>query len=276
MKLHVPIKAKAIGVLGLSLAASISLIVAYGNVDASDHDDGEAQLKSRALNLTDLYVFKESSINAAVASDTSLIFIMGTNPRSVARTQYAFNPNAYYQFHIARRDTITAAPKGTEDVILRFQFSDPATTAGGRQTITVTYIKDGVATSGSATGLTSLISPPAGAGAAAGTGETTVTSISFGTATESTTIQVFAGLREDPFFFDVEQFHRSRNGIIQAINPGFQAGAPLVGMNRRPDSTSLDFAKGYNINAIVVRVPRAMLQSTSNETVFDVWETISL
>ncbi|MGB3614122.1 MAG: DUF4331 family protein [Elainellaceae cyanobacterium] len=79
-------------------------------------------------------------------------------------------------------------------------------------------------------------------------------------------VQVFAGLREDPFFFDVEQFFRVRAG---ALGTG-----PAVGF--RDPATAIDFAQGYNVNAIAVRVPITLLQGSTAATTFDVWETVSV
>jgi hypothetical protein len=84
---------------------------------------------------------------------------------------------------------------------------------------------------------------------------------------------VFAGLREDPFFFDVEQFFKIRAAVAGAAGPSLTAGT-LPGGFRTSDQAQ-DFAQGYNVNAIVVRVPIANLQS-SGETAFDVWETITI
>ncbi len=78
------------------------------------------------------------------------------------------------------------------------------------------------------------------------------------------TLTVFAGLREDPFFFDVEQYFRVRAGLLGL--------GPKVGF-RKP---GLDFAAGYGVNSIVVRVPRSFLQGKTTVTTFDVWETISV
>jgi hypothetical protein len=77
-------------------------------------------------------------------------------------------------------------------------------------------------------------------------------------------LDVYAGLREDPFFFDVEQFFRVRAGLLGL--------GPSVGF-RNP---GLDFTSGYNVNSIVVRVPIAFLQGATTATTFDVWETISV
>ncbi len=77
---------------------------------------------------------------------------------------------------------------------------------------------------------------------------------------------MFAGLREDPFYFDVEQFFRVRAGALGI--------GPKVGF-RTPDK-AVDFAKGYNVNAITVRVPQSLLRGRTAVTTFDVWETISV
>ncbi|MGH2406092.1 MAG: DUF4331 family protein, partial [bacterium] len=68
--------------------------------------------------------------------------------------------------------------------------------------------------------------------------------------------------REDPFFFDVEQFFRVRAGALGI--------GPAAGFR----SPGLDFTAGYNVNAIVVGVPLAFLQGTTPATTFDLWETI--
>jgi hypothetical protein len=79
-------------------------------------------------------------------------------------------------------------------------------------------------------------------------------------------VSVFAGLREDPFYFDVEQFFRVRSGLLGR--------GPAVGF--RSAATALDFAKGYNVNTIVMRVPRKLLQGSTNRTIFDAWLAISI
>ena len=79
--------------------------------------------------------------------------------------------------------------------------------------------------------------------------------------------EIFAGLREDPFFFDVESFFRVRAAVL-----GLGPAASL-----KPASTAPDFTAGYNVNSIVVRVPLAFLQNgDATRDVFDVWETISV
>jgi Domain of unknown function (DUF4331) len=214
---------------------------------ASDHDDGETDGKGRNLSLTDLYAFREKDQNPAAAND-DLVLVMNTNPRSVARQQYFFSTNARYEFKVTQVADKDATPTGQEDVTLRFEFAPP--NAQQQQQIKFTVIKDGKETSATNLRTTALNDRPL------------VNQLSAG----GSRLSVFAGLREDPFFFDVEQFFRVRAG---ALGTG-----PAVGF--RPPNQALDFAKGYNVNTITVRVPRQFIQGRNNATVFDVWETISL
>src|SRR4051812_27559947 len=110
--------------LAYSLLFLGTLLMPPGAARASDHDDGEHALKSRELNLTDLYVFREDSQDIA-GSPGNLILVMNSNPRSVARQQYYFSTAAEYQFHISRVARKTARPTGEDDVTLSFTFSNP-------------------------------------------------------------------------------------------------------------------------------------------------------
>jgi hypothetical protein len=218
-------------------------------VVASDHDDGETGTKGRNVNLTDLYVFREKDQNPA-AKDGDLILVMNTNPRSVARQQYYFNTNARYEFHISRVENKDAAPTTKDDRVLTFEFSKP--NGSNQQEFTLTS-RSGNRQVGKVSGgkTTALAANPAT--------DPIVNNLNL----EGSQIQVFAGLREDPFFFDVEQFFRVRAGAAGI--------GPAVGF--RPASTAIDFAKGYNVNTIVVRIPQSYLRGVKT---LDVWETISV
>jgi Domain of unknown function (DUF4331) len=236
---------------GAAVALAVVVAIAPRFVVASDHDDGETSTKGRNVNLTDLYVFREKDQNA-MAKDGDLVFVMNTNPRSVARQQYYFSQNARYEFHVSRVANKDETPTGREDVILRFEFDKPE--ANAQQKFQLTTIKDGRKVSQSVGKTTALAANPQAA--------PVVNTLRAG----KQSVEVFAGLREDPFFFDVEQFFRVRAGAAGI--------GPAVGF--RPASQAVDFAKGYNVNAIVARVPRALIQGNAQNTVFDVWETISV
>lgn len=249
MKLRLPLM---IAALGLALV----LLLNPGGLVASDHDDGENDHKARALNLTDLYAFRENDQNPkAGVPEGDLVFVMNTNPRSVARQQYYFSPNARYFFHVTRVANKNDAATGRKDASLWFKFLEPK---GNQQAFKVIF-DDGDGRTGvgqTVSGgpiLTTPVNGPADR-------LPVINEIDI----RGHKLRVYAGLREDPFFFDVEAYFRVRAGVLGI--------GPAAGF-RKP---GLDFAAGYNVNAVVVSVPLALLQGKSKATVFDVWETIEL
>lgn len=246
--------------LGVAAVAIAFSLHSPTTVRASDHDDGETNIKARNLNLTDLYVFREDWQTGNAADAGNLIFIMNTNPRSLPRQQYFFNTNAIYSFHVTRLPNRDVAANGVEDVRLDFNFGPPANNqqdivlnlrrfSGGQEVSTETFQ---VGKTTPAPGLLGNQNPV----------NNTVN-------TAQGALTVFAGLREDPFFFDVDAFFRTRAALAANASPVDRTLLNTTAL------TSIDFAKGYNVNAIVVRVPRTVLQA-NNETAFDVWETISV
>lgn len=228
------------------------------SVLASDHDDGEIDVKGRSLNLTDLYVFREFDQVSSLPNNKDLIFIMNSNPRSLPKQQYYFSTQARYEFHVSRVGANKATvPTASDDVKLRFTFGAPD--SNDQQAMTVTAIRSGAsdATATTVAAGTPILTTKIG-------GTAVNNSFTLG----GSTLKVFAGLRQDPFFFDVRAFFKIRSSLALTgeVGSGFAADA----------ATAEDFTKGYNVNAIVVQVPIAFLQSATTDTVFDVWETISI
>lgn len=237
------------------LAIEVALIVVLtpGIIAASDHDDGEVDIKGRTVNLTDLYVYREKDQNSS-AADGDLILTMNSNPRSVARYQYYFSTTALYQFNISQVGDVNSTPTGRADTILRFAFSPPNNQ--GMQAVAITVIRNGSETTTKTTVNGGLIATtPLNSNAVLNT-----------VPVNGSNLTVFAGLREDPFFFDVEQFFRVRAG---ALGTGAKVGF-------KPPNQAIDFTKGYNVNTITVRVPKAFLQAGTGANTFDVWSTISI
>ncbi|NJO42123.1 MAG: DUF4331 domain-containing protein [Cyanobacteria bacterium CRU_2_1] len=238
------------------VALGLTAIVSPVSLQASDHDDGDIDVRSRSLSLTDLYVFREIDQNANAQQD-DLILVMNTNPRSLARQQYFFSAEAQYEFRIARTNDVNSTPTGNPDLILRFTFSNP-TGRQRQQKMTVTLVDSrGTVTAERTTDNKSIL--------------TTTLPIADNPVLNQVRLRgsnltIFAGLREDPFYFDVEQFFRVRAGVLGK--------GPAVGF-RDPD-TAIDFATGYNVNTIVVRVPRRLLQGNTNATAFDVWLSLRI
>jgi hypothetical protein len=236
------------------LGVIAALILAVKPVAASDHDDGEADNKGRNLNLTDLYVFREADQNAGMSAD-DLVLVMNTNPRSLPRQQYFFSTNARYEFHISRALANDDMPTGQTEGLIRFEFGAP--NENKQQPITITVIRDGdeevITTNDDGS---PILTSPINLNNDIVTNQTTVKSTF-----RSEPMTVFAGLREDPFFFDVEQYFRVRAGAAGL--------GPAVGF-RDP---GYDFTAGYNVNSIVVRIPRKFLSSVTDT--YDFWMTIS-
>ncbi|MBW4657059.1 MAG: DUF4331 domain-containing protein [Drouetiella hepatica Uher 2000/2452] len=250
--------------LGLTASALTVALVALGltatavkppAMQASDHDDGDIDTRSRALSLTDLYAFREIDQNPS-ADANDLIFVINTNPRSLARQQYFFSTQAQYDLKLSRVGNNDSIPTATPNVTLRFTFSQPTSSFQQRLSLTLIEGNKSRTVAQTTTGGAIVTTPITAAGTPI------LNQVRLGGAT----IGVFAGLREDPFFFDVDQFFRVRAGLAGL--------GPSVGF--RSPETAQDFTKDYNVNSIVVRVPRRLLQGGTSATTFDAWTTIAI
>ena len=134
-------KIKTLLVAGSVLALAAMTGTAYHLVEASDHDDGDIDLKGRALNLTDHYAFK---------TGTDLSLIMYVNPRSLPGRQYYLSENARYEFHVTKVNARADATNTTENFIFRVEAGAP--TAAGTQPLTLTVLSGGTTVVGTATG----------------------------------------------------------------------------------------------------------------------------
>jgi Domain of unknown function (DUF4331) len=239
---------KSLILSGISIALVLTAAGFSQQLMASDHDDGEVDTKGRNLNLTDLYAFREKDQNPG-AKDGDLVLVMNSNPRSIARQQYFFSTNARYEFKLTRVADKEATPTGKEDITLRFEFGAPNNR--NQQQIKFTTIKDGKELSARNLRTTPLNSP-----------QPIINQLG----ANGSKIAVFAGLREDSHFLDVEQFFRVRAGALGT--------APAVGF--RPTNQAVDSFKGFNVNAIAIRIPQEFLQGKSGVSTYDVWQTISL
>jgi hypothetical protein len=268
-------------VLGsMSVLVAVAVIAtSAGTGYASDHDDGETDLKARALNLSDHFAFKSPG------DPTKLSMIMYFNPRSLPGKQYALSTKARYELHVSKVATRTTAPTGKDDYVFRFEAG--AANAAGVQPITLTVLKDGVVV-GSHAGATTTIGASKSGAITSNTG--TVGGID---------VRYFVGPRADSFHFDVVRFFQVRAFLADRFfgGPGGttgNAGASLADNCRgdkflgaegpggadadavnlfNPPSCAPDFTKNLNVTAIVLNVPIAQL---GGGAIFDTWSTISV
>jgi len=277
---------KRIVLASISVATIAAVAIAGRTVYASDHDDGETDLKARALNLSDHFAFKSPG------DPTQLSLIMYFNPRSLPGKQYTLSTKARYELHVSKAATRTTAPTNKDDYVFRFEAA-PAD-ATGAQAITLTVLKDGMPI-GTHTGATTTIG-------ASKAGKLTTNTGKVG----GIDVKYFIGPRADSFHFDVVRFFQVRAFLAQRffggaggagdatasladncrgdkflanLLPGGAAANEAGGVPDadvinlfNPPSCAPDFTKNLNVTAIVLNVPIAELGGT----IFDTWSTISV
>jgi hypothetical protein len=245
---------------------------------ASDHDDGETDLKSRALNLSDHFTFK---------SGTDLALIMYFNPRSLPGRQYTLSTNARYEFHVSKAASRTSAPTSADDYVFRFEAGAP--NPAGVQPVTLTVLQNGT-----------LLGTHSGMSTDFASSKANNNTVNQGMA-GAMPVKWFVGMRTDSFHFDVVRFFQVRtflaNRFYGGSNGNGNASATLApncrgdaflggvlgntetnpdadGVNLwNPPSCAPDFTKNLNVTSIALNVPIAML---GGGTIFDTWSTISV
>lgn len=287
----------------LALAGAVLIGTALGThaVQASDHDDGTNDYKVLNTNLTDLFVFNADTHDLANAGDTDVVLVMNVNPRALPQQEYFFNTDALYDFNVRRVTEAhgDAIPTGgpIADLVLRCQFDAPV---DGQQPMALTaYYQSGTTTIDSTTvtagdqldvdgdvvasGVDMETTPFAFDGVDAGVADGVATdgngvgrrtyddaAVVNDVVLDAHAVKVFAGLREDPFFFDVERYFKVRSSAARGVYDT---------VFERAEAT--DFTTGYNVLSIVLKVPRALLGATGpaapgTATRFDVWETVQV
>ena len=231
-----------------TLAAT--LVVAAGSAFiarrtlASDHQDTPEVELSPRMDINDVYAFPGSS------SDRIVLVLDTSSPITPAQgATAAFDPNLLYQLKVDNTGD------GVEDRVFQITFRG----AGPTQTVTVrgpvspneTGTKNTVVTSGAS--VTGAINAVLGS---------------------STGTQVFAGLRDDPFFLDLEQFFRIIPDRKPVSGPLSQLPDTPSASSWRPAAQAVDYLRGVNTLAVVIELPVAQL-TTSTSKKIGVWGTIS-
>jgi hypothetical protein len=258
------------------LAAAFAIATAGHTVYASDHDDGDTDLKSRALNLSDHFAFTKPG------DKTKLELVMYFNPRGLPGKQYTLSTKARYEFHVSKVAHNTDKPTVADDYVFRFEAGDPDAT--GAQPITLTTFKAG-AQSGTLVGKSTTI----------GDSKAGKLTIANGKAGDFT-VQYFVGPRADSFHFDVVRFFQVRSFLAQRFfggganigdktatlapncrGDGLLAEGPNPDADKvnlwNPPSCAPDFTKDLNVTSIALEVS---VPELGGGTSFDTWSTISV
>jgi len=244
---------KALCALTLALVPAMFLMRAH----ASDHADTPAIAATPGADLTDVFVFP-SPTNA-----NNVVLVMNVHPLipSGMGPSTFFDPNVLYQFKI---DNVG---DNVEHLVIQAKFGS----TGANQTV---QIAGPIAPS--RIGTTAVL-------------ETTssVTGVYNKTFTTSNGMTVFAGPREDPFFFDLDQFFtilpdrasplgptvKTSSGTTVSTAPADPNKPQAATFNGFPGTPAAqDFLKGFNVLSIVVELPKSMLGTGK----IGVWCTTSI
>jgi len=232
---------------GLAVLAALGMIGAAGirAARASDHQDNPLSELNPMYDMTDFYAFPGSAADR-------IAFVLNTHPfLTPAQTPTAqFDPNVLYQIKIDNTGD------GVEDVVLQFTFDGE----GAAQQVTLR----GPVTPQQVGRLNTVI--------ASGPTVTGPTNTALGSAEG---VQLFAGLRDDPFYIDLEQFFK----IIPDRAP---VQGPLSKIGPKPEASSfrnpgVDFLRGINALGIVVELPESMIipPNAGSDPKLGIWATTS-
>ncbi len=225
------------GVLSLALViAFVMASIPVPNSEAADHGDAPVASLDRGVEITDFYLFLDPNDNSKVILGFG---VHGFIPPGENNNFSPFDPNVRYRFEIDT--TGDAIPEQAINVTF-----SPRTAAGGSQMATIILPFGEIITA-----------PTTGSSATSGTAPASVI-----TTDPATGVSFFAGLVDDPFFFDVPAEILYRNSRVASPPDG-------SGINPGVFSRARDTFAGYNVNQIVLSIPISyfkILSSAGNPT----------
>ena len=213
-------KRKKLLLAALGVAAGIT----GGILFAADHIDAPA-VTGQASDITDVYVFRAQDPN-------NLVFVANTQglltPGSTAAAK--FDENTVIEFNIDNNND------AVEDLVLQCKYDAASNKMQVYGPVAPSETGKRSKLEGSVTAET--VVSTYGSTAVTGTG--------------ATGIKVFAGPRDDPFFFDLDQYKKIIAGTATSFNnPG------------------TDKFAGTNVLSVVVEVPKSLISSASGK--INVW-----
>ena len=234
---------RGLAVLAGVAALSATLAITRSS-NASDHQDTPEVELSPRMDVNDVYAFPGAS------ADRIVLVMTTSSPITPAQSAAAsFDPNLLYQLKIDNTGD------GVEDKVIQVTFSGTGTS----QQMTV---HGPVAPAQTGT-MNTIV-----AGGASLTG---AVNTNLGSATG---LQAFAGIRDDPFFLDLEQFFRivpDRKPVSGALS---QLPDQPTASAFRAQGQAVDYLRGINALGIVLEMPTAMLTDGGTKKL-GVWGTIS-
>lgn len=287
MKIHALFRTRPflLSLLGVGVAAGG---VAVRETVGSDHQQTALTELNPRMDINDVYVFPGSSDDRIVLAMTTTSPIVGSRTL-VGGLPARFDPNALYQFHVDNNQD------GREDLVFQFSFDEMA---DGTQTVDVIGPVAPRQVQVPGVGVSFGFSSTAANIRRGATGGTLTAQLAANGAATAGQMQVFAGLRDDPFYIDLEQFFRiipdrrpttgpasQIGGVIPAApgtlasawRPACTNGTPNPGQTGRDTrfGCAVDFLAGINALAIVVEVPESQLTQGRGNGQLGIWATIA-
>lgn len=233
----------------MSAVIALGLAVAISPAQAADHLDGTQVMQPDAsADITDVYAWMD-----ATASKVNLVMNVNHNATTASR----FNSSTQYVFHVGSHASFSPFAAGADKLIIctfapNGRGSCYLGSAGGTADAFVTEID-------------SITGPEAGV------------------ANEDGSMLVYAGLRNDPFFFNLVGFSRVASTVAAVAGsltfnafgcPALDGAtaAALVSQLAHGDkgSAPADTFAGLNVLSIVVQLDKALVSSAANP-VISVW-----
>ena len=202
----------------------------------SDHADTPTIAKMPGADLTDVFVFPSPT------NPNNVVLVMDVHPLipSGMSAGVSFDPDVLYQFKI---DNVG---DNVEHLVIQAKF----TGTGPNQAVAITGPM-----APSMTGTSSVLLVQNGL----------TTGTINQTFSPQTGIKVFAGAREDPFYFDLNQFFKilpDRAYPLTGVADPTPNTPKVTTFNGFPGTPpASDFLSGYNVLSIVVELPKASLGS---------------
>lgn len=222
-----------IGLIALAAIVPACAILAIRTAQASDHADTKEVVNRAGTDLTDVYMFQspENSDRYVLAMNVNPLIGQG------ASAGVSFDPDALYQFKIDQNGD------GVEDRVIQVWFEG----TGSSQVVHVSRPTKPNELGATNTKVRSF----------------DVTGTINSTFFPAANIRVFAGAREDSFFFDLEQFFNilPDRGVPPGLkSPPANPNQPMQTSWRSP-ATAVDFLSngGFNVLSIVIEIPKADL-----------------
>lgn len=264
----------AAGLAAVGVVATIAIV--GGRLVASDHQQTVLTELNPRMDITDVYVFPGGDNNAS--TDRVVLAMITSSPLTPAQSGGArFDHNLLYQFKIDNSSPLD----GIEDLVIQVTF-DSAT--GNSRLVNVR----GPAAPPTRMDVEGTPLPRPGS-ASIILRNAAIPSITARPTDQAVTvtnaagdIRIFAGVTDDPFFVDLEQFFR----IIPDRKP---VSGPLAMLPETPTATKFrgpgpvfddtrgaprNFLTGINALSIVIELPESLLTPGANKTI-GVWGTIS-